>query len=100
MAIDRAEVERIAALARLEIPADAIERTAAQLSEVLDFVATLGRLELEGLAPTAFAPAEAPLREDRVDEARRLGTERAVAGAPDHEDGFFLVPPIVENVNP
>jgi len=99
MPIDRAEVERIAELARLEIPPEAIERTAAQLSEVLDFVASLSRLELDRLGPTPFAPVEAPLREDELD-SRRLAPETALAAAPEAEGGFFLVPPIVENVSP
>ena len=99
MPIDRAEVERIAELARLEIPPEAIERTAAQLSEVLDFVAALSRLDLAGLGPTPFAPAQAPLREDELDR-RCLAPETALAAAPEAEAGFFLVPPIVENVNP
>jgi aspartyl-tRNA(Asn)/glutamyl-tRNA(Gln) amidotransferase subunit C len=99
MSIDRGEVERIAALARLEIAEEAMERTARQLSEVLEFVTTLRQLDLEGCEPTAFAPPEAPLREDLLD-GRRLPAEVALAAAPSHEDGFFLVPPIVENVNP
>ena len=99
MALDRAEVERIAALARLEIGEAAIARTAAELSQVLEFVAALKRLDLGGCEPTAFAPSESPLREDEID-GRRLGAEIALAAAPEAEDGFFLVPPIVENINP
>ena len=95
----REEVERIAELARLEIPAEAIERTAAELSAVLEFVTALKRLDLSGCEPTAFAPAEAPLREDEPN-GRRLPRERALAAGPETEQGFFLVPPIVENVNP
>jgi len=99
MAIDRAEVERIAELARLEIPEGQIERTAAELSAVLEFVTALKRLDLSGCEPTTFAAPESALREDRLDE-RRLDADRALAAAPEAEAGFFLVPPIVENVNP
>lgn len=99
MSIDRDEVARIAELARLEIPAGQVERLAAQLSQVLDFAAQLHQLDLSGCEPTVFAPADAPLREDQPD-GRRLGAERALAAAPESESGFFLVPPIVENVNP
>ena len=99
MAIRREDVERIAELARLRIPEDRLEKMATELSSILDFVAQLDRLELEGLEPTAFAPADAPLREDRVN-GRRLTTEAALAGAPARDEGFFLTPPIVENVNP
>ena len=99
MSLSREEVERIAELARLEIPAAQIERLAGQLSQVLDFAATLHQLDLAGLEPTVFAPADVPLREDLPD-GRRLTPERALAAAPDGEHGFFLVPPIVENLNP
>jgi aspartyl-tRNA(Asn)/glutamyl-tRNA(Gln) amidotransferase subunit C len=99
MGIDRAEVERIAALARLELPEEAIERTARELSAVLEFVATLRRLELGGCEPSVFAPAGGALREDRAN-GRRLTPERALEQAPESEDGFFLVPPIVENIAP
>ena len=97
--MDRDEVRRIAALARLELDDDALERTARQLAGILAFVETLQRLDLEGCEPSTFAPAGAPLREDRPN-GRRLTTAAALAAAPAAEDGFFLVPPIVENVNP
>lgn len=99
MAIDRAEVERIAALARLEIPEEAVERTARELSSVLEFVAALRRLDLGGCEPSTFAPSAAPLRAD-VPNGRRLGADAALAGAPEAEAPFFLVPPILENLNP
>ena len=99
MAIRPDEVRRIAELARLEIPEERVERMTAELSAVLDFAGTLQRLDLEGCAPSTFAPAGTPLREDALD-ARRLGAERALAAAPEGEDGFFLVPPVVENLNP
>ena len=99
MPISRDEVRRIAELARLEIPEARLDRTAAELSKVLDFAATLNRLELEGLAPSQFAPADTPLREDVVN-GRRLARDAALAEAPEAEDGFFRVPPIVENLNP
>ena len=99
MSITRDEVRRIAELSRLEIPEDRIERMAAELSAVLDFAGTLQRLDLEGCEPTVFAPAEAPPREDVID-GRRLGAETALAAAPEGEHGFFLVPPVVENLTP
>jgi aspartyl-tRNA(Asn)/glutamyl-tRNA(Gln) amidotransferase subunit C len=99
MSITRDEVRRIAELARLEIPEERIDRMAAELSAVLDFAGTLQKLDLSGCEPTAFAPAETPLREDALD-GRRLGAEAALAAAPEGEHGFFLVPPVVENLNP
>jgi aspartyl-tRNA(Asn)/glutamyl-tRNA(Gln) amidotransferase subunit C len=93
------DVRPIAELARLELDEAALERAGAELSKILDFVATLDRLDLEGCEPTAFAPPDAALREDRTN-GRRLSTEAALSCAPESEDGFFVTPPIVENVNP
>jgi aspartyl-tRNA(Asn)/glutamyl-tRNA(Gln) amidotransferase subunit C len=99
MSIDRDEVRRIAELARLEIPDDAVDRMANQLSSVLGFVAALDRLDLASCEPASLAPADAPAREDAPD-GRRLEPGTATAAAPESEDDFFLVPPIVENMNP
>jgi aspartyl-tRNA(Asn)/glutamyl-tRNA(Gln) amidotransferase subunit C len=97
--VDRDEVRRVAELARLEIPETRIDSLAHELSAILDFVATLSRLDLASDQPLGFAPEHAPLREDATD-GRRLDAEAALAAAPERDDGFFLVPPIVENVNP
>src|SRR4029077_6564989 len=99
MSIRREEVERIAELARLEIPEADRERMAAELSKILEFIAALDRLDLAGCEPSVFAPADVPLREDVVN-GRRLTTEAALSAAREADDAFFLVPPIVENVNP
>jgi aspartyl-tRNA(Asn)/glutamyl-tRNA(Gln) amidotransferase subunit C len=99
MAITRDEVKRIAELARLEIPEAKLERLAGELSKVLDFAATLTRLDLAGHEPSQFAPADAPLRADAVN-GRRLTRDQALAAAPERGDGFFVVPPVVENLNP
>ena len=99
MPISRDDVTRIAELARLEIPEAKLDRLAGELSQVLDFAATLNRLDLAGLTPSQFAPVDAPLREDAVN-GRRLPREAALAAAPEREDGFFRVPPVVENLNP
>lgn len=99
MAIRREEVERIAELARLELPAERLDAVAGQLSRVLDFVARLESLDLEGDGAADAPGATDALREDRAN-GRRLGAELATRGAPEAEHGFFLVPPIVENVNP
>ena len=99
MAITPEDVRRIAELARLEIPHQREDRMALELSAVLEFVATLDRLDLAGCEPTSFASPDTPLRDDLPD-GRRLANDEALAMAPAREHGFFLVPPIVENVNP
>jgi len=99
MAIRREDVAWIAELARLEIAEDEVERTAAELSRVLDFVAALDRLDLTHEEPGNLAPTGTPLRDD-VPDGERLDAARATAMAPAAEDGYFLVPPIVEHLEP
>ena len=99
MAIDRAEAARIAALAKLEIPEHELEGVAQQLSAVLEFVAQLDELGLAESEPTVLTPSSAALRRDEPD-GRTLEPGQATAGAPEAEDGFFLVPPVVENLEP
>lgn len=99
MSIDRAEVERIARLARIELADADKERMTEQLSAILEYVRILDQLDLERCEPKMFAPAEAPLRDDELDD-RCLGADRAIEAAPASEGQFFLVPPIVENVEP
>ena len=99
MAIDRAEALRIAALARLHLPAGEEDVVARQLSQVLEFVATLDELDLADAEPTVLTPLDGRPRAD-VPDGRMLDAERATAQAPDSEHGFFLVPPVVESLEP
>lgn len=99
MSIDRDVVKRIAELARLEIEPERMDRLAGEMSDILGYVEQLQSLDLSECEPTAFAPADAPLRED-APNGRRLTNDDAVREAPAAENGFFLVPPIVESVNP
>lgn len=99
MAIDRAEALRIAELARLHLPAGEEDAVARQLSQVLDFIATLDTLDLSDADPTVLTPADATPRAD-VPDGRMLDAERATAQAPESEHGCFLVPPIIESLEP
>jgi aspartyl-tRNA(Asn)/glutamyl-tRNA(Gln) amidotransferase subunit C len=99
MAIRREDVTRCAELARLELSEEELERAAADLSRILEYAAALDRLDLAGCEPESLAPAEPGLRED-VTDGDRLETEDALAMAPEAEAGFFLVPPVVEDLEP
>ena len=97
MAIPREEVERIAALARLSLPPERLDRLAAELSRVLEFVETLGD---DGSAPAEAPVAVADALRDDVVDGRRLDADVLAAMAPEAEDGFVIVPPIVEHLEP
>ena len=92
MAISNDEVLHVARLARLALTDEEVERLGAQLNAILEAVGKVAELDLEGIEPTAH-----PLDVVNVwaeDEPRpSLLVEEALANAPDHESGFFRVPP-------
>jgi len=89
--IDREQVLHVARLARLELSEPEIERMAAELSKVLDHIATIGELDLESVLPTSHVvEVENALRPDEPRPS--LSRERALESAPATADGGFAVP--------
>lgn len=81
----------MARLARLALAEDEIEPMARELSAVLDHVARIGELDLEGVAPTSHVVDITGAL--RADEPRPcLPREVALAQAPAVSDDGFLVP--------
>jgi aspartyl-tRNA(Asn)/glutamyl-tRNA(Gln) amidotransferase subunit C len=89
--IDRDEVLHVARLARLQLSDAEIEPMARELSAVLDHVAKIGELDLEGVpATTHVAELTGSLR---ADEPRKsLPRETVLAHAPAVSGEGFLVP--------
>lgn len=95
--IGRDEVLHVAQLARLALAEDEIEPMARELSAVLDHVATIAELDLDGVAPTSHVIASSSQVDVtgalRADEPRPcLPREVALAQAPSVADDGFLVP--------
>jgi aspartyl-tRNA(Asn)/glutamyl-tRNA(Gln) amidotransferase subunit C len=89
--ITRDEVLHVARLARLALAEDEIEPMARELSAVLDHVAKIGELDLEGVIPTSHVVDVTGAL--RADEPRPcLPREVALAQAPAVSDDGFLVP--------
>jgi aspartyl-tRNA(Asn)/glutamyl-tRNA(Gln) amidotransferase subunit C len=89
--ITRDEVLYVARLARLALDEDEIEPMARELSAVLDHIAKIGELDLEGVAPTSHVVEVTGAL--RADEPRPcLPREVALAQAPEVADDGFLVP--------
>ena len=95
MALDKAAVTHIASLARIRLSEAELEPLAAELSQILDWVAQLNELDTTGVPPMAStAAASQPMREDEVTEG---GCRDAILGnAPRAARGFFTVPKVVE----
>ena len=96
MTIDRATVDHVARLARLDLSEEERERMRAELSNILEHVETIQAMELDDVEPTAHAlPIKNIMRPDEVTPS--LSPDEALANAPQAEDGRFLVPRIVED---
>jgi len=94
VAIERADVERAARLARLELGEEETALFTKQLARIVEYVGKLSELDVAGVEPMAHASEEALLREDVPRDG--LARKDALAGAPSATDGFFRVPPVID----
>ncbi|NLJ80563.1 MAG: Asp-tRNA(Asn)/Glu-tRNA(Gln) amidotransferase subunit GatC [Firmicutes bacterium] len=93
--IDREEVIRIAALARLDLSEEEIEKYQRDLTDFLTACAQLKKVDVSQLRATSHAVTIKPrLRQDRVGPS--LKQTDVLSGGADVQDGFFRVPRIVE----
>lgn len=99
MDIDRATVDHVARLARLDLSEEERERMTTELGNILEHAAKIQALDLDEVEPTSHA---IPIRNVmRPDEAvPSLTQEEALSGAPEVEDGRFKVPRILEEETP
>lgn len=98
MPITKAEVEKIAHLSNLELTAEETEVFAKQLSAIVEYIDQLNELDTAAVKP--WQPRSAgeltsslAARDDKVEPG--LGTDKALAQAPAHEEGHFLVPRVI-----
>jgi aspartyl-tRNA(Asn)/glutamyl-tRNA(Gln) amidotransferase subunit C len=95
MTISKEEILHVAALARLDIDDETIDKMSGQIQEILSYVDTLNRLDTEGVQCTSHAISLTnAFRED--EEQGHLERERTLENAPQQEDGAFLVPKVIE----
>ncbi len=95
MALDKATVAHIAALARIKLPESEQDKIAGELSHILTWIEQLGEVDTTGVAPmTSVAAMRLPMREDVVSDGNRQGD--ILANAPAEARGFFTVPKVVE----
>ena len=94
--IDQESVRKIAKLSRLELTEAEIEEFTGQLSAILDYMEKMNELDTTGVEPpTHCLPITNVFREDLVRES--LGTEKALANAPQQDGAFFKVPKILDD---
>jgi aspartyl-tRNA(Asn)/glutamyl-tRNA(Gln) amidotransferase subunit C len=95
MALDKATVAHIAALARIRLAEAELEPLARELSHILTWVEQLNEVDTSGVAPMASVAATGlPMRDDTVTDGGCR--EEILANAPRTVRGFFVVPKVVE----
>lgn len=95
MRLSREEVEHIAELAKLGLTDEDKERFAQQLSAILDYAATIQKLDTAAIPPTAQVLAlQNVMRPDDV--TVDCPREDVLANAPATEDGYFKIQAVFE----
>ena len=92
--ISRAEVAKVARLARLALTEEELARATVQLGDIVEHFADIDELDLADVEPmTQPFPLANVLRDDEVTDS--LDRDEVLAAAPEVEDGRFKVPPII-----
>ncbi|MDO9546818.1 MAG: Asp-tRNA(Asn)/Glu-tRNA(Gln) amidotransferase subunit GatC [Pelolinea sp.] len=95
MSLTLQEVEHIALLARLELSTEEKRLYQQQLSDILDHVAQLQKLNTGDISPSSSVlPPRSRLRADTAKEG--LAPDQMLLNAPDVEENQFKVPPVLE----
>jgi aspartyl-tRNA(Asn)/glutamyl-tRNA(Gln) amidotransferase subunit C len=90
MALTIEEVQHVARLSRLRLDAEEMERMREQLSGILDYIAMLQEVEVDGVEPTAQVTGLTSVwRADAITGG--LTPEAALRNAPDRSDTMFRV---------
>jgi aspartyl-tRNA(Asn)/glutamyl-tRNA(Gln) amidotransferase subunit C len=92
--ISRDEVARVAALARIELRPEEVDRLAGELDVIVDAIARVSEVATPEVPATSHPiPMTNVFRDDVPEPA--ISVQDVLAGAPASEGGRFLVPQIL-----
>ena len=95
MTLGRDDIQKIALLARLEINEQELEHYTQTLSQILGLIDQMNAVDTSSVSPMAHPQdVSLRLREDRVGETDRREQFQKIA--PETENGFYLVPRVIE----
>ncbi len=96
MTIDDNTIDKLAKLSSLEIDESKKESLKAELGEIINFVENLNEIDVSHIDAT-FTTVEGgtPLREDISNQDLEM-SKHILENAPKSEDGYFIVPKIIE----
>lgn len=95
MSVDQATVRRVAHLARIAVTDAEVPHLEGELNAMLAFVEQLAEVNVDGVEPmTSVTPMAMTMREDVVTDG--FIPDQVLANAPAADDGYYLVPKVVE----
>ena len=95
MSVTPQDVEKVALLARLTISESELQEVTERFSRVLNLVDELNTIDTTDVVPMSNPhDMEQRLRTDEV--TRRNNRDALMASAPSQEQGYFLVPKVID----
>jgi aspartyl-tRNA(Asn)/glutamyl-tRNA(Gln) amidotransferase subunit C len=95
MTIDKAIVDKVAHLARLELTPDETGAMIKDMNRILGFMDKLNELDTTGVEPLVYMTNEVNVfREDVIKQ--QITHEEALLNAPKHDEDYFLVAKVIE----
>jgi aspartyl-tRNA(Asn)/glutamyl-tRNA(Gln) amidotransferase subunit C len=95
MKISTEDVQKLAHLSRLQLNDTETEAMKEDLTKILDFVAAIEAMDLEGVEPLVYMTERENVL--RPDEPKTIMTHaQAMENAPDADSDYYRVPRVVE----
>ena len=96
MKVTKDDLENVAVLSRLAIPAEQQDTYLQQMDSILTYMDNLSNVDTADVKPTTYAlPMQNVFREDEVRPS--LDREAALSNAPLKDDNYFKVPKVLED---
>ena len=94
MSLTRADVEKVALLARLRLTDEQLDAMTSELQQIVGYVDQLAEVPTDGVEPMAHAvELRNVLKDDSVEAS--LPRDAALSNAPSHDDVGYLVPAVL-----
>ena len=95
MKIDRAQLDKIAHLARLEFDEESADKMMKDMTSIVQWVEKLNEVDTTGIEPLTTMSHEINVtREDEI--KKTLSRDRALLNAPAKDGEYFRVPKVIE----
>ncbi len=96
MSVSKQEVNHIVNLAHLQLGRETTEKFQKELSAILDYISKLDSVDTSNVEPLNHPGGITGAgRSDEVDENRELSQGSVLQNAPEKEDGYIKVKPVL-----